>query len=441
MNMEEYTRAHAILGIRGNPSAVYKTIGEGGHFPTLSSALTWLSKQTPMDQIITGLTFTVTAGSNIVTCSSNPYTAGVRTGDMLRVPNDQVPAGTGPTVHYYPILSSAFSPSTNTNVILGTAIQSRTGSALPLQIWRPRRYVFELLPGQEHTADWDNTNILAGANVTFVGHGEASPLLMTSPTAFTGIGAPYYGFLSAYQISCYDGPWLTPGDLSVFTNYGEGMARITLEDQYWHLADSTVWAGKLPCAAFIGKNLNFYDVGDHGVLLGADYIDIKGMTVTGYRWWELFTVSNGNNMDSTSHEKIIRDLTMHRQPGQVDESSGPMALFQVAGRGDTTNIFQLFVDGIHIVDEVSNAAGVAVKVSGNPGGSPLLPVTCEVTLRGGIVDHTAVAGSPPTYNVDIQVTDNGGRVWLENVRRLDKTNPTFSETLVGSVKIANPTFV
>ncbi len=137
---------HAVAGMGLGFGDRIFTVGNGGTFLDINTALAWLENQTGMTQVAgTTGTVSVVQNSDVVDGAGTNFLSKIRVGDMINIANDGLGLFQIQGDIYYPIYGNI---TTETKLVMATGRVGSTGASESYTIWRPEQYVLMLLPGR-----------------------------------------------------------------------------------------------------------------------------------------------------------------------------------------------------------------------------------------------------------------------------------------------------
>ena len=199
MSIVKHIKEHDKLGIYGFGTKVF-TVGSGGRFSSIDSALAYIASQTGAVQVShSATTGDVTQYSDSVTNLSVDLTSVARAGDLLYFTDDEAGA---PTVigqsyavaTYYPIYDLR-----STTAVLMTGRVGGTNTGVGIELWRPNTYILLLAPG--HHVLSSNVTLPNLANIAIVGQSKTNTFLSKSGSAI--ITYQRHGYFSVSNVCLY----------------------------------------------------------------------------------------------------------------------------------------------------------------------------------------------------------------------------------------------
>lgn len=191
------------------------TVGSGGRFATLDSALAWLATQSGSVAVShPATTGDVTQYSDSVTNISQDLTGYARPGDLIYFGDDEAGAPNIYTIQnwavptYYPIYDLRA-----TTARLMTGRVGATGTGVSIQLYRPYRYTLVLLPGYHNVSA--DVSLPDTAAVSFVGLDASQTFL--SKSADANITIQRHGYLSIQNVTLYEGETTTTRSHTIFS--------------------------------------------------------------------------------------------------------------------------------------------------------------------------------------------------------------------------------
>lgn len=171
MSIDKHIEEHIALGLAWQNAKVY-TVGEGGRFADLATALSYiaaLSGTDVMTDVTVAGTATTTQNSDAVTGSGTAFTTALRANDYIAISGDGAGFVTG-TI-YYPL----WSVQSATSLRLATGYVGTGGAGKTITVKRPVQYVLLLSPGV-HTISSD-VSLPNGIALSLVGASRTGTVL------------------------------------------------------------------------------------------------------------------------------------------------------------------------------------------------------------------------------------------------------------------------
>ena len=165
------------------------TVGARGDFSSIDKALAHIAAQTGMTQV-PGTTGTVSVVNNADSCvgTGTNFESLYQAGDYIDISGDV--AGI-----MYPIWGKV----TNTSLLLGTGYTAATNGSRTYTMWRPNRFVLQLLPGI-HTIT-AAVALPAGIDLSIIGGAASSTILVSTVSTDYAIKYPRVCRLSIENIT------------------------------------------------------------------------------------------------------------------------------------------------------------------------------------------------------------------------------------------------
>lgn len=192
MSIPKHIREHAALGIY--PLEVnLLTVGAGGRFADIDTALAYIETVTPMVQVAgTAGTVSATAYTDKVTGSGTNFMSKVQAGDLIKIAGDGIAPYTFLKQNiYFPIYGDI---TTDTKLTLATGFIGVTGAGKAYSIWRPEKYVILLSAGTHKITG--NYSPPEGINLSIIGISKTNCILEIANTSNSGIYQQRAGYLS-----------------------------------------------------------------------------------------------------------------------------------------------------------------------------------------------------------------------------------------------------
>src|SRR3989344_6093748 len=382
----------------GATAANTLTVGTGGRFATIQDALDYISARDTYTTVTnTGITCTLTSGSNRVVCSAN---ADVRSGDLLYVTNDAMVAldgvGGENTTHNYPILrtDAAITPE---NITLATGIFGASQSNVPLVIRRPVRYRIVLLDAE--TPLGLDVGLPEGANITI--DGQNNHIVGTTDTlpAMNGaLAIPLFGYFSIMNVVSHVRLINGDSDTYLWPNQDDGLSFLRLKNIEWRSSNSIIFDnGSL--SGIVASDIVVKGEVEHALRLFGDYVRVDNLSIDNDGYNEaLFVYMNSYSTGGNTHKKILNNISVRHGIGP-NPTKGAI----VIGAGGSIGDYE--INNLSLIDENSSGTGRGIDVS-----------TANVVIRNGNINHTS-----GTYGVDLNMTADSV-VRLYNVTRMDGTS-------------------
>lgn len=348
------------------------TVGNGGAFQDIDSALAYIATLTGMTQVA-GTTGTVTATqySEVVTGAGTNFQSIVQGGDLITISGD----GDGGFITggiYWPVFGDVIS---DTNLTIGMGFVGTTGAGKTYEIWRPEKYNLLLLPGTHTiTAAVDLPN---GINLNISGSGRYNTVLDTDVTAGSyTIGYDRAGKLTFSNLTI--ARTTAGGNPIIDKNSSIFVLDTTFGDFYFdnlYLDDIYDGAGNLFIARGCHISVSNIDGSTSGGLgnFASDGLFVNNLKFKAYTVQDIVVFSD-NSLGSVTKPKVLDVISADREVAFTAGAGGIVEIQNINANRD------IYASNLVLVDKDQGASSNPHCLVLQSGGG------CNFYIRNSIID-------------------------------------------------------